>query len=91
MHPLEAFLFAVFLSVFFGSILLGVFSALKDAFFSHRMKRLEDIQQQWRSIDYHTARTNDLAGKGQNWRATSMTWSLRKDGWKGWGRDWVDD
>ncbi len=91
MHPVEAFLFAVFLIAFFGIIAYGVVRVILDNVHTNRTRRLWKIQEQWRTIDYHTARTNDLAGKGQNWRATSMTWVMRKDGWKGWGRSWVED
>ncbi len=97
MHPLEAFLFAVFLIVFFGSIAVGVFSVIRDAFSSGRMKRLQVIQERWRDIDL------DLRGKyvlqqqvgirppEPHWRAQSMSWVMGQNGWKGWGRSWVDD
>lgn len=62
-----------------------------------RKKRLKDIQEQWHQID-DSGRSNYVfkqqVGKvppTTHWKATSMTWVMKKDGWKGWGRDWVDD
>ncbi len=92
MHPLEAFLFAVFLIVSFGAIIVGVLSTIRDAVSSGRMKRLRDIKEQWRNIDldrrgtYVQQQQVGIRPPEPHWRATSMTWVMRKDGWKGWGR-----
>ncbi len=93
MRPLEAFLFAVFLIAFFGIIAYGVVRVILDNLHTNRTRRLWKIQEQWRRIDYSSARTFDSKQelRSGNWKATSMTWVMTKDGWKGWGRGWVDD
>ena len=88
MNPVEAFAFAAFLIAFFGIITWGVVRLILDNIRRDRTRRLSDIQEQWRRIDYSITRT---LGSPKNWRAMSMTWVMRADGWKGFGRSWVDD
>ncbi len=62
-----------------------------------RKKRLLAIQEQWRTIGY-TGRgfyvlQQQIGARPPtpHWKAQSMSWVRGKNGWKGYGRSWVDD